>query len=75
MKKFFIIIIKAYQVFISPLSAGKCRYIPTCSNYAIEAIERHGVMKGVYLSVARVLRCNPFNAGGYDPVPEKKEKP
>lgn len=75
MKKFFIIIIRAYQIFISPLAAGKCRFIPTCSNYAIEAINTHGVIYGVYLSAGRILRCNPFNPGGYDPVPEKKEKP
>jgi putative membrane protein insertion efficiency factor len=75
MRKVFIIIIRAYQMLISPLSRGKCRFIPTCSNYAIEAIDRHGVIYGMYLSVRRVLRCNPFNPGGYDPVPEKKEKP
>jgi putative membrane protein insertion efficiency factor len=75
MRKVFIIIIRAYQMLISPLSGGKCRFVPTCSNYAIEAIERHGVIYGIYLSVGRILRCNPFNPGGYDPVPEKKEKP
>lgn len=75
MKKLIIIIIKAYQVFISPLSPGKCRFIPTCSNYAIEAINRYGVIYGMYLSARRILRCNPFNPGGYDPVPEKKAKP
>lgn len=75
MKKMFIIIIRLYQILISPLSQGKCRFIPTCSNYAIEAINRHGVIYGIYLSTGRILRCNPFNPGGYDPVPEKKEKP
>lgn len=75
MKKVFIIIIRAYQVFVSPWSRGKCRFIPTCSNYAIEAINKHGVIYGLYLTVGRVLRCNPFNPGGYDPVPEKKKKP
>ena len=75
MKKVFIIIIRAYQILISPLSFAKCRFIPTCSNYAIEAISRHGVIYGIYLSAGRILRCNPFSPGGYDPVPEKKEKP
>lgn len=75
MKKIFIVIIRAYQILISPFSSGKCRFIPTCSNYAIEAINRHGVIYGLYLSAGRILRCNPFNPGGYDPVPEKKEKP
>ncbi len=75
MKRVFIIIIRAYQILISPLSRGKCRFVPTCSNYAIEAIETHGVFYGVYLSIRRILRCNPFNPGGYDPVPEKKVKP
>lgn len=75
MKKVFIFIIKIYQKLISPLSRGKCRFIPTCSNYAIEAIDRHGIIYGLYLSAGRVLRCNPFNPGGYDPVPVKKEKP
>ncbi len=75
MRKIFIIIIRAYQILISPLSMGKCRFITTCSNYAIEAINRHGVIYGVYLSAGRILRCNPFSPGGYDPVPEKKEKP
>ncbi|MGE5633461.1 MAG: membrane protein insertion efficiency factor YidD [Caulobacteraceae bacterium] len=75
MKRLFILLIRFYQIFISVLSPGKCRFIPTCSNYAITAIERFGVFKGLYLSIYRILRCNPFNPGGYDPVPEKKEKP
>lgn len=75
MRKFFIAIIKVYQILISPFSRGKCRFIPTCSNYAIEAIEKHGAMHGLYLSASRILKCNPFNPGGYDPVPVKKEKP
>ena len=54
---------------------GVCRFTPTCSEYAIEAIRVHGIFKGFYLAVFRVLRCNPFCRGGYDPVPPKKEKP
>ena len=73
MRKILIAIIKIYQLLISPLSRGKCRFIPTCSNYAIEAIDRHGVIHGLYLSAGRILRCNPLNPGGYDPVPEKKK--
>lgn len=52
----------------------QCRHIPTCSNYAIEAIETHGSIYGTYLSIKRILRCNPFTKPGYDPVPKKKER-
>ena len=72
MKKFFVYFIKFYQKAISPLKKPCCRFMPTCSNYAIEAFETHGVVKGLLLSVWRVLRCNPFCKGGYDPVPPKK---
>jgi len=66
----FIYIIKFYRNFISPLTGrNKCKYIPTCSQYAIEALEKYGPIKGLYLSVKRILRCNPFSKGGYDPVP------
>ncbi|NNG02424.1 MAG: membrane protein insertion efficiency factor YidD [Desulfobacteraceae bacterium] len=62
--------IKIYKLFVSPLLHPSCRYIPSCSTYAHEAILRHGPFKGTYLSVKRILRCHPFHAGGYDPVPE-----
>jgi putative membrane protein insertion efficiency factor len=65
---FFIII---YQKMISPLFPNACRYYPTCSQYAYQAVQKFGVVKGVYLGIRRILRCNPFAAGGYDPVPEK----
>ncbi len=65
--------IKIYQKYISPLTLPKCKFIPTCSNYAIEALERFGFFKGTILTVWRILRCNPFSKGGYDPVPEKKK--
>lgn len=68
-KKFFIGIINLYRKYISPLKKPCCRFTPTCSQYAIEAFERYGVIKGLYLSVKRILRCNPFCKGGYDPVP------
>ncbi len=70
---FLIVLIKFYQLFISPAFPGSCRFYPTCSNYSIEAIKRFGPVKGGYLSVKRIVRCNPWNPGGYDPVPEKKE--
>ena len=74
MKQFIIKSIKFYQGKISPLFGPKCRYYPTCSQYAIQAVEIHGVLKGSVLAVLRLLRCNPLFPGGYDPVPEKKQK-
>ena len=68
MKKVFILLIRLYRVIISPVLPMSCRFIPTCSEYAIEAIERHGAMRGSYLLVRRLLRCHPFHPGGYDPV-------
>ena len=70
-----IALVRFYQRAISPYKGGSCcKYIPTCSNYAIEAFERFGAVKGFFLAAYRILRCNPFSRGGYDPVPEKKEK-
>jgi len=63
-------LIRAYQRLISPLFLPTCRYTPTCSSYAVEAIARFGPWQGTYLAVRRILRCHPFAAGGYDPVPE-----
>lgn len=72
-KKLLIFLIRTYQLTISPrFSNGACRYVPTCSQYALEAIEVHGVFKGTLLAVRRILRCNPLFKGGYDPVPPKK---
>jgi len=69
-KKFFIFMIKLYRKYISPLKRmSSCIYTPTCSLYAIEALEKYGVLKGTYLAVRRILRCHPFHKGGYDPVP------
>lgn len=67
-------LIRAYQKYISPLSPPNCRFIPTCSAYAVEAIEKHGVLYGGYLSIRRILRCHPFGKSGYDPVPPKKDR-
>ena len=62
-------LIGAYQWCISPFMAPCCRYLPTCSDYAVQAIEQHGMCKGTVLAVKRLLRCHPFHPGGYDPVP------
>ena len=74
MKRPLIWFIRFYQRAISPLSKPCCKYYPTCSNYGLQAIERFGALKGGLLALWRILRCNPFSKGGYDPVPEKKEK-
>ena len=73
MKKILIWIIQLYQK-IPFSSHNSCRFVPTCSNYAIEAIERFGSIKGSYLTIRRILRCNPFGKNGYDPVPIKEKK-
>ena len=64
-----ILLVRAYQVTLSPLFSGCCRFEPSCSNYMIEALQRHGVFKGLYLGIRRLLRCYPFGGSGYDPVP------
>lgn len=61
--------IKIYQRFISPLLPMSCRYVPTCSQYSIEALKKHGVFRGTYLAAKRILSCNPWGGDGYDPVP------
>lgn len=73
-KNLILTIIKFYQDGISPLLGPRCRFTPTCSAYAYEAIIEHGVIKGIYLGTKRILKCNPFFKGGYDPVPFKKDK-
>lgn len=70
----FIAPIRAYQLFISPLAPPACRFTPSCSAYAIEAIRRHGVFAGCWLALKRLCRCHPWGASGYDPVPEKPAK-
>lgn len=69
MKKVFLGLIRFYQKGISPFLPNSCRYIPTCSAYCYEAIEKYGVLKGGFLGLRRILRCHPFHEGGYDPVP------
>lgn len=73
MKKILLSIINIYQKIPGPWH-DSCRHIPTCSNYAKEAITKYGSIKGTYLSIKRILRCNPFGTYGYDPVPKKGEK-
>ena len=70
MKKFLIAGIRFYQKYISPLKNTKCPYTPSCSQYGLEAIQKHGALKGTILAIWRIMRCNPFSKGGYDPVPE-----
>ncbi len=73
-KNFTLAAIKWYQKNISPTKPPSCRYVPTCSNYTYTAIERFGFVKGGFMGLKRILRCNPFVKGGYDPVPEKTER-
>ena len=78
LQKFFIIIliklIRFYQVAISPWLGKNCRYLPTCSQYMLEALKVHGLYKGVFLGIKRILSCHPWGGSGYDPVPHKEEK-
>jgi putative membrane protein insertion efficiency factor len=64
-----VLLIRGYQLWVSPLLPGACRYYPTCSAYAIQALEKHGVVAGSWLTLRRIARCHPFRPGGYDPVP------
>ncbi|HAN77952.1 MAG TPA: membrane protein insertion efficiency factor YidD [Bacteroidales bacterium] len=69
LKTLLIGLVRFYQVAISPLKPPSCRYTPTCSNYSLDALRKHGPIKGTYLSVKRILSCNPWGGHGYDPVP------
>ena len=68
-------IIRIYQLVVSPLLGPRCRFHPSCSCYALTAIERHGTLRGSWLGTKRLLRCHPFSEGGYDPVPDQKPVP
>ncbi len=74
MQKILTFLIKFYRHFLSPLFPPSCRFQPTCSQYALDAINIHGSLKGSFLAVKRILRCHPFSVGGYDPVPLKENK-
>ena len=67
----FVVLIKFYQLCISPFTPPSCRFTPTCSQYGLEAFRKHGPVKGLYLTVRRLLRCHPWGGSGYDPVPEE----
>jgi putative membrane protein insertion efficiency factor len=68
-KQLLILFVRGYQVSLSPMFPAACRYYPTCSHYAIEALEKHGALRGGWLAVKRIARCHPFRPGGFDPVP------
>jgi len=74
MKTLIIYIIKFYRRYISPLKTPSCRFTPTCSQYCIQAVEKYGAARGLLLSIKRILRCHPWNDGGYDPVPEHENR-
>ena len=69
-----ILLVKAYQLVVSPLTGASCRFYPSCSAYALTALERHGVFRGTWLTVRRLLRCHPWNPGGVDHVPERRDQ-
>lgn len=75
MAKLLMVLVRGYQLFVSPLLPPACRFEPTCSHYAIQALREHGAVRGAALSVWRLLRCHPFHPGGYDPVPLRKHAP
>lgn len=69
--KILIYIVRLYQKFLSPFLGAQCRYTPTCSQYAVEALQKHGALKGSWLAAKRIVSCNPWGGHGHDPVPEK----
>ncbi|MDD2720553.1 MAG: membrane protein insertion efficiency factor YidD [Gallionella sp.] len=69
MRRFLITVIHGYQYFISPLKPPTCRFIPTCSDYACQALTKYGLLRGIWMSLKRLARCNPWHSGGYDPIP------
>ncbi|WP_232281998.1 membrane protein insertion efficiency factor YidD [Beggiatoa alba] len=73
MQKVLILLIQGYRLFISPYLGQHCRFHPSCSEYAQIAIREHGVLSGLWLAIRRLLRCNPWHEGGYDPVPERRK--
>jgi putative membrane protein insertion efficiency factor len=70
----FVFLIKIYQFLISPIIGKNCRFNPTCSNYALEALKKHGLFLGMYYSIIRISKCHPWGGSGHDPVPNKKLK-
>jgi putative membrane protein insertion efficiency factor len=74
MKAILMALIRGYRLLVSPLFPPTCRFTPTCSQYALTAVERYGPLKGTWLAMRRIIRCHPFNPGGYDPVPPLAEE-
>lgn len=74
MQTIFLFLIRTYRYLLSPFLGMHCRFTPTCSEYALDAIQTHGAARGGWLAARRLLRCHPFHAGGFDPVPDKKEQ-
>jgi len=70
----FVVLVRFYQVAISPYTPASCRYDPTCSHYTVEALQKHGLFQGGWLAIKRISSCHPWGGQGYDPVPEKKKK-
>ena len=70
----FVFLIRVYQVAMSPLFPAACRFSPSCSHYSIEALQKHGILRGSWLSIQRIISCRPWGKSGYDPVPEVKPK-
>lgn len=68
LRRSIILMVRGYQIFISPIMPGKCRFYPTCSTYFIQAVEKYGPFKGSLLGIKRILKCHPFHEGGYDPL-------
>ena len=68
-------VVRLYQIVLSPLTAPSCRHLPTCSDYAIEALRGHGVLRGGWLAIRRVAHCHPFGTSGFDPVPAREDVP
>lgn len=73
-QRILILAVKAYRLLLSPFLGNNCRYYPTCSEYAVTAIDRHGTVRGSWLAVKRIGRCHPWHSGGIDPVPEQLDK-
>jgi putative membrane protein insertion efficiency factor len=69
-----VLLIRAYQLLLSPLLGPRCRFYPSCSHYAIDALRLHGALRGSWLAIRRIARCHPLNPGGYDPVPESTHR-
>nr|WP_305799384.1 membrane protein insertion efficiency factor YidD [Marinobacterium weihaiense] len=74
MMRILILLVRAYQLAISPFLGNNCRFYPSCSGYMIEALQTHGILKGLYLGTRRILRCHPYSDGGIDPVPPPKHR-